>query len=474
MNELVNKENLPLITTEEAPPRIFGETLISVENVSKCYRIWTSPQARLQHPMMNAMGAMFPFSKVGLKNPKHRAKDLFREFYALDNVSLEARRGETIGLIGRNGAGKSTLLQIICGTLQPTSGSVFTKGRVAALLELGSGFNPDFTGRENVWMNGAILGMSKEEISERMDSIEEFADVGDFIEQPVKTYSSGMTMRLAFAVATCSNPDVLIVDEALSVGDVFFGQKCMRRIRHLKDTGTTLLFVSHDANLVQNLCEKTLFLQKGKTRYYGDSKQVARIYFQESGFKWRDQSPTFATAGSHYGKVDPMWLDKAVYITKKGEGAIEGVVQMIGVRIQNEDGLDTTSIAAREPFSVEIAFYPFRSGAYNPSLTLTNRYGQIVTTASPYIKGHEIVAAECDVTFIVRFTMEALVEPGNYTLKAAVSTDDPLSPDGRAIVESEDIGPLQVVWDYDSDKPPFVGLFDLPYEIKVDFWRGLE
>ena len=187
----------------------------------------------------------------------------FREFWALKDVSFEVKRGETVGIIGRNGSGKSTLLQIICGTLSPTGGQVETHGRVAALLELGSGFNPEFTGRENVYMNGSVIGLSRDEIDTLFDDIVAFADIGEFIDQPVKTYSSGMYVRLAFAVIAHVNADTLVIDEALAVGDVFFVQKCMRFLRKFMDEGT-IIFVSHDTGAVVNLCNRAFMLNKGQ------------------------------------------------------------------------------------------------------------------------------------------------------------------------------------------------------------------
>ena len=187
--------------------------MIRVENLSKCYQIYDKPQHRLWQGLFRGR------------------KQFFREFWALKDVSFEVRRGETVGIIGRNGSGKSTLLQMICGTLTPTSGTIDVRGRVGALLELGAGFNPEFTGRENVYMNGSILGLTREEIDARYEDIVAFADIGQFIDQPLKTYSSGMYVRLAFAVIANIEADVLVIDEALAVGDAFFVQKCMRFLR---------------------------------------------------------------------------------------------------------------------------------------------------------------------------------------------------------------------------------------------------
>lgn len=209
-----------------------------------------------------------------------RPRQYFREFWALKDISFEVKKGETVGIIGRNGAGKSTLLQILCGTLYPTGGAVETKGSVAALLELGSGFNPEFTGRENVYLNAAVWGLSREEVEARFERILEFAEIGDFIEQPVKTYSSGMMMRLAFAVIAHVDADVLIIDEALSVGDAFFTQKCMRFLRQFMERGT-VLFVSHDTGAVINLCERAIWLQSGEVYGDGSPKDLTDKYLED-------------------------------------------------------------------------------------------------------------------------------------------------------------------------------------------------
>jgi lipopolysaccharide transport system ATP-binding protein len=209
------------------------EILIQAQNLTKAYRIWETPAARLKAPMLDSLAKVFPRSSAIHKNLVGRASKAYRDFYALRDISFTIKRGEATGIIGRNGSGKSTLLQMIAGTLASTQGSLDVNGRVSALLELGSGFNPDFTGRENVFLNGALFGLNRQEVQAKFAEIEEFADIGDFIEQPVKTYSSGMMMRLAFSVAVTMQPDILIIDEALSVGDVFFTQKCFQRIREI-------------------------------------------------------------------------------------------------------------------------------------------------------------------------------------------------------------------------------------------------
>lgn len=243
---------------------------IRVQNLSKCYQIYDNPGDRLKQ-------FVAPRIKRLLGKPH---TPYFREFWALKDISFEVKRGETVGIIGRNGSGKSTLLQIICGTLTPTGGTVQTHGRIAALLELGSGFNPEFTGRENVYLNAAVLGLSKEEVDARFDKIAAFADIGQFMEQAVKMYSSGMMIRLAFAVIAHVDADILVIDEALAVGDVFFTQKCMRFLRTFMKTGT-VLFVSHDTSSIRSLCNKAIWLETGNLLQQGSPKEVCENYLED-------------------------------------------------------------------------------------------------------------------------------------------------------------------------------------------------
>ena len=246
-----------------------NDIAIRVQGLSKCYEIYANPRDRLKQFILPRLQRL-----IG-----QAPKQYFREFWALKDVSFEIKKGETIGIIGRNGSGKSTLLQMICGTLSPTSGSIQTNGRIAALLELGSGFNPEFTGRENVHMNASVLGLNSKEIDARFNDIAAFADIGQFIEQPVKTYSSGMMLRLAFAVIAHVDADILVVDEALAVGDAVFTQKCMRFIRRFQENGS-LIFVSHDTASVQNLCKSGIWLKNGKIEQTGTAKSVSEGYLQ--------------------------------------------------------------------------------------------------------------------------------------------------------------------------------------------------
>ncbi|WP_131782174.1 ABC transporter ATP-binding protein [Legionella gresilensis] len=245
-----------------------NDVCISVNNLSKCYQIYETPKDRLKQFLFSPLQQRF----------KKQAKKYFKEFWALKNISFTVTRGETVGIIGRNGSGKSTLLQIICGTLLPTEGTIKKTGRIAALLELGSGFNPEFTGRENVYMNASILGLTRDEIDERYENIVAFADMKDFMEQPVKTYSSGMMVRLAFAIQAQINPDILIVDEALAVGDAKFQAKCFERLRVLKENGTSILLVTHSSDQIIKHCSRSILLDNGVMLETGKPLDVTNRY----------------------------------------------------------------------------------------------------------------------------------------------------------------------------------------------------
>ena len=252
--------DLPGFSTRAGGLPMSSEYALVVENLSKCYQIYNSPLDRLFQ--------LFNYQR----------KEAYKEHWAVKNVSVGIKRGETVGIVGRNGSGKSTFLQLVCGTLFPTSGEIISQGRIAALLELGAGFNPEFTGRENVYLNGALLGFSKEEIDELYPEIIAFADIGDFVDQPIKVYSSGMVVRLAFAVAISADPQILVIDEALSVGDERFQRKCFSRIQEIKESGATILFVSHSGGAVMQLCDRAMLLDDGELLALGEPKTIVGNY----------------------------------------------------------------------------------------------------------------------------------------------------------------------------------------------------
>jgi lipopolysaccharide transport system ATP-binding protein len=269
---------------------------IKVENLSKCYPIFDQPRDRLKQMILPRL----------LGPDGEEPRRYYREFWALNDVSFEVRKGESLGILGRNGSGKSTLLQIIAGTLAATSGRSTVRGRVVALLELGSGFNPEFTGEENIYLTASLYGLSHDETRKRFSNIVEFAEIGDFLKQPIKTYSSGMTMRLAFSILTQVDADILIVDEALAVGDVFFVQKCMQFIRDFALSHTFVL-VSHSTEAVTSLCNKALWLKEGRLMYAGSPKECAEQYICDvQGFSMRttNNAPTVRLRDAKAAKHD--------------------------------------------------------------------------------------------------------------------------------------------------------------------------
>lgn len=305
---------------------------ISVESLGKKYDIYARPADRLKQMILPRLGRVVGRHDLAYHN----------EFWALRDVSFSVRRGETVGIIGRNGSGKSTLLQMVCGTLTPTEGEVRTNGRIAALLELGAGFNPEFTGEENVYLSGLLYGISDVKLRARFDSILAFADIGDFIHQPVKTYSSGMYVRLAFAIAAHVDADTLIIDEALSVGDVRFTQKCMRFLRDFQKRGT-LLFVSHDTGAVTNLCDRAIWLDKGRQLMDGSTRDVVERYLAE-------QHAADRLAGGQAVTVKPASTSGVKSIGRQPAASIpEDVVDARQAVLQGQEGLNRIKVFAFDP-----------------------------------------------------------------------------------------------------------------------------
>jgi lipopolysaccharide transport system ATP-binding protein len=323
---------------------VADEIAIRVHNVSKCYHLYDRPQDRLKQFIAPRLRRLMG----------KESKSYSREFWALSDVSFDVKKGETVGIIGRNGSGKSTLLQIICSTLTPTRGSITTNGRVAALLELGAGFNPEFTGRENVYMNGALLGLAKEEIDARLDDIAAFADIGQFIEQPVKTYSNGMYVRLAFAIVINVQPQILIIDEALAVGDARFQAKCMKRIKVIQENGGSILFVSHDVSAVRTLCERAIWLERGHVRMAGEVFPVTGHYIEylfDDGNLSRESGTIEATESSP-ASTQPDFDHKPV----THWGSQIGCIKHAG--IYGQDGTRKDAVHLNEEIEVRIIFTP--------------------------------------------------------------------------------------------------------------------
>jgi ABC-type polysaccharide/polyol phosphate transport system ATPase subunit len=333
------------------------EVAILLKGVSKCFKRYDRPIDRLKEILLPG---------------KSRAS----EFWALQDIDLEITRGETLGIIGQNGSGKSTLLQIIAGTLTPTTGQAQVNGRVSALLELGSGFNPEFTGRQNVFFNGRLLGLSQREIEERFDEIAGFADIKDFLDQPVKTYSSGMFVRLAFAVAVNVEPEILIVDEALAVGDMLFQSKCMTRMRRMIDAGITVLFVSHDTSSVKSLCQRCAFLEKGHMRKLGRASEVVASYvgtIHESMNKelkkqveelegkvlaQNHEDCEISEYENHKNSIETgMYVSttKAVKFPDNAHRYGDGGAKILDIKLLNNQGYPTEELDFKEDFVIQIS-----------------------------------------------------------------------------------------------------------------------
>jgi len=372
-----------------------SDLAISVRDVGKCYHIYDRPQDRLKQALL-----------------RWRNRQFYREFWALRHIWLDVRRGEAVGIIGRNGSGKSTLLQLIAGTVAPSEGQVEVCGRVAALLELGSGFNPDFTGRENVFMNAAILGLSREQTEERFDRIAAFADIGDFIDQPVKTYSSGMYVRLAFSIATNVDADILIVDEALAVGDLIFQHRCIDRINQLRETGITLIFVSHDPNMVRALCHRGLWLECGETRMFGDAKSVAESYFESIRLA---QNAQVVQQGVHSGEPREEELRALRAATTKLDGS--DIVFLRGIRLLNETGAAVEALRQGERFTLEVVVASASDCDHvSVGFVIKDYLGIDLTGESLFNKLGHGVSMRAGHPLTVRFTAINNLQQGSYSI----------------------------------------------------------
>jgi len=323
------------------------EIVIDVHNLSKRYEVYNTPGDRLKQLVLPRLQRIINGAGVAAGLANYRPPpSFFREFWALRNLSFQVRRGETLGIIGCNGSGKSTLLQILAGTLAETSGEVTVTGRIAALLELGSGFDPEFTGHDNVWLNARILGLSQKEIESRYDEIVEFADIGDFLDQPVKTYSSGMFVRLAFAVQAHVDASIVIIDEALAVGDVFFRQKCYARLEQLRNSGAAILLVSHSMPDIEQYCERAILLNQGVPQFIGPSSEATKHYYlmHQSGPRIESAKGPSFTQNSARASVPSDRPPPEAFIDLTNKSQIgNGQARCIGIALCNEAGQPSNS-----------------------------------------------------------------------------------------------------------------------------------
>ncbi len=394
-----------------------SDIAIKVENLNKCYHIYDKPHDRLKQMLMRGR------------------RQYFQEFWALRDVSFEINKGETVGIIGRNGSGKSTLLQMICGTLNPTSGSIQTQGRIAALLELGAGFNPEFTGRENVYMNGAILGLTQDQIDSRFEEIASFADIGSFIEQPVKTYSSGMFVRLAFASNIMSRPEIMIVDEALSVGDMNFQAKCMTALTRIQDNGATILFVSHDVGSVKSLCSRGVYLERGQLVAQGRAADVAERYVRTMREEMNDEHRKFSRVSAAFGEKPAL---PAVSSIKPAESGFKrsaefenrvaqfrygtGEVKVATVELLDTEGKELTFVEFNQDVKVKVYFEAFAEKSISVNFSVFDEKKNNIVGCGFLHADQSYLLTKENTKYLAEYSLKLPLQEGNYSLRINISS----------------------------------------------------
>ncbi|RDU22137.1 ABC transporter ATP-binding protein [Anaerosacchariphilus polymeriproducens] len=373
------------------------KTVIKVEHLSKIYKLYQKPSDRLKE-------------SLGFTRKKK-----YQEHKALNDVNIEIKKGETIGIIGTNGSGKSTLLKIITGVLNPTSGNVIIDGRISALLELGAGFNMEYTGIENVYMNGMMIGFSREEVDEKLNDILEFADIGDFVYQPVKTYSSGMFVRLAFAVAINIEPEILIVDEALSVGDVFFQAKCYRKFEEFKKMGRTILFVSHDLSSISRYCDRVILLNKGIKTAEGDPKEMIDIYKKVLVNQY-DEEKELMTPVDEKAFAEDSWARKLLNNQRRQEYGTK-LAEIIDYGIMDQAGTITNNIMKGEPFTVKMKVI-FHELVQDPifAFSIKDMKGTEITGTNTMVEKKFVNLKEKEQVIEISFEQNMDLQGGEYLL----------------------------------------------------------
>ncbi len=434
-----------------------SEYAIQVKDVSKMYKLYNRNRDRI----IDA----FNLSKT----PR------YREHYALHNLSFDVKRGETVGIIGTNGAGKSTILKIITGVLNATSGDVIIDGRISALLELGAGFNQEYTGIENVYLNGTMMGYSREEIDEKMQDILDFADIGDFVYQPVKTYSSGMFVRLAFAVAINIDPEILIVDEALSVGDVFFQNKCYKKFDDFKKLGKTILFVSHDLGSISKYCDRVILLDHGRKLEEGSPKDMINIYKKVmtgtdanaavSSYN-SDDTDIDSKLNSNLGSItdsdnDSLWKSHFTINPNLNEYGSRKA-QIVDFAVVDSNGLLTNSIVKGDKFMIKSKVH-FNEDIANPIFTYTfkNIKGVDITGTNTMFEKKDIDLAKAGEEYVASFTQEMNLQGGEYLLSISCTGHDE-NGELTAYHRLYDVLNITVVSDKDT-----VGFYDMNSKVEI-------
>jgi lipopolysaccharide transport system ATP-binding protein len=381
-------------------------------------------------------------------------KKYHHDFYALKNVDFSIKKGETFGIVGRNGSGKSTLLKLITGVLTPTSGMVTVKGTISALLELGAGFNPELTGVENIYFNGTLMGYSREEMDAKYDDILSFADIGEFAFQPVKLYSSGMFVRLAFAVGISINPDILIIDEALSVGDAWFQKKCMNKMEAIKDNGATIVFVSHDTNSIKTLCRQALLLDRGEVLATGSPPQVLDHYesilLQESHAG--ERSISVETDG---------YNDKRITIAT-------GEVELIAIDVKDEQGRSVNEIMSDSDASIEFTLSSLsRLSDPHYGISIRNKYGISIFETNTHCMGISTAPLDRGQSVTVRFIMPFNIAPGDYFISVGAANKAFGMDDFREyLLWVYDVRKLTITKPFSSMR--FGGIFNMKPQVTID------
>jgi lipopolysaccharide transport system ATP-binding protein len=444
-----------------------GDTAIRVSHLSKVYRLYARPQDRLAEMFLAPFGG-------------RRSRD----FTALDDVSFELPHGKRLGVVGRNGSGKSTLLQILAGTLRSTAGDVMVQGRVAALLELGSGFNPDYTGRENVHLNASILGLSRDETHARFGAIAAFADIGDFMDQPVKTYSSGMFMRLAFAVTTSVDAGILLIDEALAVGDVFFTQKCFAHLEMLIDKGVSVVLVTHDTAAVNQFCDSVVVLDRGRIAYHGDTVGGLRTYFalQRSGDALPVRRP--APVASQAPARSPVeWPDVSAYLSL-ASASVQGTgeVRCTAVALCDASGA-ATDVFQTGDVAVFYSEFEVDRDLEVPicGVSIVNERNLIVHGRNSLQHGTDVVVAPAGTRLRARQWIRLDVAPGRYTFlvgaasvpaeiveRASDLSHAALDQHTRRVASVANIGGFTVTLRREGLELPFHGLCQLEGDSEIE------
>jgi teichoic acid transport system ATP-binding protein len=384
---------------------VMDKTVIDVQNIKKVYKLYDKPSLRMKEA----------FSLTGKKYHK--------EFHALKDISFQVKQGEMLGIIGKNGAGKSTLLKIITGVLTPTSGTITIDGKISALLELGAGFNPEYTGIENIYLNGSMIGFTREEMDAKLDDIVKFADIGDFINQPVKSYSSGMFARLAFAVSINVDPDILIVDEALSVGDVFFQAKCYKKLNDLKNSGKTILFVTHDMGSVIKYCNRAILINDGVIAAQGEPAEIVDIYKKVLVGQYDvSEDKSIATAEKQttvlhkQSSVEGAWKD---YMLINPNSQIYGDkrAEIVDFGIFDENGEINNTISKMRPFSIKMRV-KFHETIENPifAFSIKDTKGTEITGTNTIIEDVDTGIVKAGEEIIIEFSQNMNIQGGQYLL----------------------------------------------------------